>query len=156
MPARLAMAAVSTAAQPKTPPPGRSTLPVTIISRSCSRLLSVPNRCVQVPVRPYTTADGAAAKSRARASMSGLATLGREPGGGVLAVDAVPQARPDRPHEPLERGGRGEAEVRRVADEGCERRAAVAVDDGFEARGDVGQCLVPRDRLEVARRRSSE
>ena len=46
-------------------PPSRSRLPVSTFSTSTSQLVSVPNDCVVVPIRPYTAARSAPASSRA-------------------------------------------------------------------------------------------
>ncbi len=51
-------------------PPGRSRLPVSALTTSTSHDVSVPNRAVVVPIRPYTQALGAAARSRASARTS--------------------------------------------------------------------------------------
>ena len=51
-------------------PPGRSRLPVRTLTTSTSQLPSVPNSTVDVPIRPYTAAVGAAASSRASVRMS--------------------------------------------------------------------------------------
>ena len=55
-------------------PPGRSRFPVRTLSTSTSQLASVPNSTVQVPIRPYTAAVGAAASSRASARISSALT----------------------------------------------------------------------------------
>ena len=62
------------AASGNSAPPGRSRLPVSTLSTSTSHDASVPNSCVQVPMRPYTAADGAAASSAARARMASAGT----------------------------------------------------------------------------------
>ena len=62
------------AASGKSTPPGRSRLPVSTLSTSTSHDASVPNSCVQVPMRPYTAAAGAAASSAARARMASAGT----------------------------------------------------------------------------------
>ena len=50
-------------------PPTRSRLPVSALSTSTSHEASVPNSCVQVPMRPYTAARGAPASERATRSI---------------------------------------------------------------------------------------
>ena len=55
-------------------PPGRSRLPVRMLRTSTSQLARVPNSTVDVPIRPYTAAVGAAASSRASVRISSAAT----------------------------------------------------------------------------------
>ena len=50
-------------------PPGRSRLPVQMFSTSTSHEVTVPNGEVVVPMRAYTAADGAPARSRAMPRM---------------------------------------------------------------------------------------
>ena len=51
-------------------PPGRSRLPVSTLRTSTSQDASVPKAWVQVPIRPYTAAVGAAASSAAMRRMT--------------------------------------------------------------------------------------
>src|SRR6267378_1700501 len=59
-------------------PPSRSRFPVTALSATISQAESPPNSCVQVPTRPYATAAGAEANSRASSRMADAPLLEKD------------------------------------------------------------------------------
>jgi hypothetical protein len=71
-------------------PPARSRLPVRMLTTSTSQLVRVPNSTVEVPMRPYTAALGAAAISRAsvRMSSAGIPQCAATASGGKSAAAA--------------------------------------------------------------------